>query len=457
MIKSKKVCERFAVKPTAAETIGEDGGPTTAIRPQLEDRAWRGANGNAVVVSVLTLQEVFYHKVVKSVVATTEVLDMWHTCQNRELGSVEGCQSWIVQQTSGGYMEHVGSFFGVLSERALLERSGVSINFAGGTGAKLQKQMPDFDLALMEEEEQAEVLGQLVLSFVAQRLVRGLWLCSWPTRMCACLHSDEVAQQTIADFKADEEVYDFLASRESPSAAEAQLLKRHVMGLRSNKQLRQAFGELGYVLSPALQTVLEERSRLNIQTQIVEDMNGEMKNSSQLKACRRYRKPALCPGVCLSKNIACNRHAFTSLSMVSPVPVFDAKLPADAFRVDRSKASHDFDGLVSSSAATWWSPSATNLTIPCADVGMLRWAFEHNQFELLGKAWLGEVAHCSHRLLLGFPTGVGASKFEWFLALYAFPKSAMALWPVHLRKLSGTSWTIVTPRRDVRELVRRPS
>lgn len=451
MLRKKKFCERFVVKRD-----GEDGeaAPAAASRA-VEDKALRGANGNAVVISILTLQEAYYQKAIQTVTAVASELDRWHTAQNRLLRSTTECQTWLVDQTCGADMRHIEAFCTMLTDRVSLEASGVQTGFLP-KGTKLDKSAPNFDLEVLHEDEQAQLFGIVAIAFGAQRLVRGLWMLSWPTRMVACLRSEQDAGKVIADFKADEEVYEILAARAPHNRAETELMKRHLMSLRSCKQFRAAFAEHGFNLTRDLKKVISDRSCLNIQSQIIEDFNGDQKNNSQLKACRRYRKATTCMGVCLSKDIISSRHRFAGLPLTTLVPTFDAKLPNDAFKVDRSKESMDFGGIVGARSPTWWSPGASNVTVPCADLGLLRWAQDHNQMDCLGQAWLGEVASVSHRLLIGYPLAGKPNEYEYFLGVHYFPKSAVALWPMDLIKAVGSPYTCCIPRKDVDAPVLRP-
>lgn len=455
MLKGKQIVDRFRLKPNESENFQEQGGPTSSRRLQLEDRGFRSALGNSIVCSVLTLHEGHYQQVVRAVVVVAAVLDRLHAEQNRCLRSVEASAEWIVGQVSSDYAAHVEEFLALLTPRSAMQEAGLSLPADSGHGSNL-KRGQDNELEVGLDDEQAELFGQLVLSFMTQRIVRCLWLYGWPANMLCCLAPDELAESTIQSFQADEEIFRALTSKNGLTSAEQLVQKRHVLQMRANMQFQAAFQDTGYVHSDGLKEVLGQRARGNLATQLIEDMNGEQKNHSQLKSCRRFRRPSTSWAVCLEKNIISERHSYKEVELDAPLLVFEAHLPNVCYKLDKDRASMDFSPIASSSSGTsWWSPSASNLNVPTADLSMLSFEYRSGQFDQLHKAFLGEVCSFSHKLIIGSPTGV-ANKTEWMLALDHFPKSAAVLWPIDPIKIVGTKLMCVALRTGLKEPVLRP-
>lgn len=83
---------------------------------------------------------------------------------------------------------------------------------------------------------------------------------------------------------------------------------------------------------------------------------------------------------------------------------------------------------------TWWSPSASNLMVPTADLQMLKDAFALNDFRLCRKAWLGRLVQAGHRLAFCMLTGAGEPD-QWYIALDNFGDSSVLGWPCFRREV----------------------
>ena len=57
---------------------------------------------------------------------------------------------------------------------------------------------------MVEEDEYANLVGMLALRSIAARAARLSWLAiGWPLRLSRCLHGNEMAEDTINEFKGD--------------------------------------------------------------------------------------------------------------------------------------------------------------------------------------------------------------------------------------------------------------
>lgn len=199
------------------------------------------------------------------------------------------------------------------------------------------------------------------------------------------------------------------------------------------------------------------RAKANIATQLIEYMNREQNTCSQLRACKKFRKPQSYMVVCLERDLIAGRHQYANVRADAPAPVFASKISKEAFTMDRASASMKFDELVStSSTPAWWSPGVGNMTVPCADLGMLLWAHQHGCTGELDQCWHGEVAELSHHLALSFPRDGAPQERDWFLALTFFPKSAVLMWPLKVHRAVGDNRSYFEPALDLAKPILRP-
>lgn len=139
------------------------------------------------------------------------------------------------------------------------------------------------------------------------------------------------------------------------------------------------------------------------------------------------------------KDIVGSRHRFENIDSNIPIPLTSsAKLPNKCFVPLAEEASFDFSSIVStSSSPAWWSPSATNMTVPCADLEIVKEAHRTDRWGILSDCWMGELATISHRIALQLPKQDGSGEREWMLPLYHFSKSAVLCWPLEHFEVEG--------------------
>eukprot|EP00969_Alexandrium_andersonii_P279297 12345163-Alexandrium_andersonii.AAC.1 len=107
LLGAKKVTDKVCVKMGAAETMSEAGGSTSAARITFEDRNSLAFAKNALVASVVLLDNQDHRKVVQLVCACAKPVLAWHTEQSRSLRSAVATSEWLVEQVVGGLMQHI--------------------------------------------------------------------------------------------------------------------------------------------------------------------------------------------------------------------------------------------------------------------------------------------------------------------------------------------------------------
>ena len=136
------------------------------------------------------------------------------------------------------------------------------------------------DAVLVEEDEFAAVYGQFCVGTATELTRRNLWMFGWPHRFTRVL-CPEQEQATIDEFRRHAENYDDLAQNLDLEPRAKELKERSTMQLTCVKQLRRALQETGFRSHEDIKTLLRTRNRCCAQTQIVEDINGTMKNAKR--------------------------------------------------------------------------------------------------------------------------------------------------------------------------------
>ena len=193
-----------------------------------------------------------------------------------------------------------------------------------------------------------------------------------------------------------------------------------------------------------LRSVVEQRALCNLQTQIIEDFNGQQTNSSHVGQGRRFRKPSVCMSTVLQADIVATKHRFKNVALGSALDCQDKQLSVHAFQPEKKRASFDFSNIASTSASPpWHSTTANQMMVPHSDLAMLHDAKKSGTFGAVSKAWLNEVCNFQHRLAIGFRNASGA--YDWYLRIHPMVKSAAILWPVLLQAVDGTNYQYFEP------------
>lgn len=84
------------------------GGSTAVTRLTFEDRALRGCSQNCVAISVALLSDPSNERIFRIIGKCTAPVLERDTQQRAFLKDASSCQKFMAQQSSGGYMKHVG-------------------------------------------------------------------------------------------------------------------------------------------------------------------------------------------------------------------------------------------------------------------------------------------------------------------------------------------------------------
>lgn len=453
MLQGAKFAKKLVAKASDVAASSSTPPTTAPTGIQLEDKTLRSVCSNAVVVSVMTLEQREHQRVVSSIVACSKPLDAFHTEQSRLLRSVVQAEQWIVDMAAGGYARHCCDFIKLLTCCESLKAVGFVI--PADPSRLSSSSAYDEDPSLRAEDDFADLFGQTVLHYLKERGLRGLWMQGWPTRAFACLRGAEEAQKVIQDLRTDFAAFDSLLKLEGKSKGEKHLESRHVLRTRANQQLLEGLKESGWVFTQRFEEMLRSRARSNFGTQIVEDINGIQRNMGNAP-CRRFRKLASCLAAALQSSVIDARHKYEKIEVDTPAPSLSASLPRSAYDVVKKEASMDFNCIVTTDAtAKWWSPGAERLTVPIADCEVISELAGRDLLRCVDDLWLGFISEAKHHLAIALPAS-SAGEVQWYFCLHHFPDSGALLWPARLVKFNSVNMSFLEPEEELVKLVVRP-
>jgi hypothetical protein len=444
MLQGGKFMQQFQVKVGDAEQPGEDGGTTNPLQTTFEDRAFKHACQNSIVVSVMTLSDLTNLKIVRAVLSTGSIVKDAHGQQNAENRSSQECKAWFLKQANGEFVDTcsrtVAAFSSVEVHR--------NIDFIMPSPTSPYRGPPE---ECVGEDALAAVFGKFTFALAGHVMRRGLFVYSWPWRMVKVLDAHQ-AVATMAEFRADLAIWRSFSERPEMTTGELKVRRRHLFNLTSNRQYIEADKDLQGTVTAELIRLVDGRHSGCFVTQAVEEMIGVQKNFRQFKGKRKLRTPARSFANVLSSALLEERHHFKPVSADIAFARQQVFMDKDSFQAEQGNWSLKF-GTVQSTAptASWYSPGATTWIAPCSDLHMLRSIHAQGLgWDSVEHAWMGSLFKLS--FLVAFHYTAEENKRGWYLGLEHIEGSCVVCWPVTRCTVPGHDDQIYfQPKHDLKE------
>lgn len=424
---------RMVIKAPAAP---EGETTTNPDHMQWDDKQFRACCQNAVVVSVLVLSSLSNRRYLSMMWAASRSCEMWHGKQNKQNRSSAGCTDFMVEQSVGGFHEHITEILSSLGSISDLRDAGFTVD-------KDAAQMMD-PHELLCEDDFGDTFGMLVVHLLTARLRRVMWLTvGWPWSMSAILKSDEHARSTIGRFEVDMHVWHALQEFKDPSPQLQQLIRRHLFNKTSNLQFLRAMDDRHHPdFVEDLRSVVRARVRVTCPTQLIEDLIGSAKNSGIVKGASKFRRPERAMSAMVKNHVVDVRHSWHTVSDETPIGPKSVRLDTSAFTLSKVSQSLPWHEVSSNKASPpYYSAGANNASANVADLALLRAAFAMGgDFNQVSGAWVGELFQARHRLLVQLPAHLpvaGVLEGAWFMCLHHVDKSSVIAWPGRLVQIEG--------------------
>ena len=441
-MKSADMTVKLKLPATGADAQA-DTSTTKAV--QVDARAIRAAAQNAVVVTVLLLQQSTHRRLLQMIVDSAMPVTMWHGVQNRACRDVAKGADWAVGQVTGDFMEHISLVMGALVDEAAATRCGFAI--AGGENAKFIFNAGEVSF----EDEMAQTWGNIVLSLVVARIKRALpQLVGYPWSLLGALKGEAHRDAILKAFELHYHDHERMKVQPNINKGMRKIIDRSVFQQLSVLQLANGLKESGWGLNPDVERLLTERSRTCFGTQIVEDVNNVQKNDRSLGGAARsssnhFRRPESSMAAALARQVVNKIHHFNPIDIKEAIARKTAALASNVF--ESAHGSMPWNSIATTKQApSYFSPGAENFCLPSADLALVREVCRTNTIPDIGDAWLGLWCRCSHQVLFRWKDAPHA----WFFGLHHFPDSAILVWPVQL--LEGVlkdGHILIVPRERV--------
>lgn len=444
MLGSRQFLEKALLQDPGGDLLNDR---TTSTDPKIAsapDKMLRSCCQNSMAITAIVLDDRKNKQITLQVTKVSEPSLRWHSEQNVENRDVHRSREWVFSQVANRkFMDHVNATLGVLASETALAECGFRLRSNG-----LDADTLDMHIAL--DDEAACLFGRLAMTLAALRMRRCLWMISsWPSGFVSMLGSADQASATLRLLREDFLAFEGLRRIPDPSSSMRAMMARSVFNLVAVKQVVTGCAELGWVMHPDLRRVVEPRFQVLVGTQVCEDALNYQKNHGVLRGTRRFRRPQRSYCAILEKPLLDGQHRFESMVPDIPMPSKTCALQTEVFKPTvkgQSMAFNTIEGTTASPA--WWSPSATNISIPAADLPVLRTCERKHDYRLLDYLWLGALFDSAHQVVFRFKAD-GSLASRWYFGLYHFPGSGLLVWPGRAHRFAGGGRDEVCFRPDV--------
>ena len=237
--------------------IAADSETTTKAGVASPDlKLLRGAQQNAAVITVLTLQEQTHLRIVHGITRLVNPVAKWRgECAQQTRCGVDN-EEWLVRQISGDFRKHI---------KEILEVPGM-LDFATDCGfLTFQAQSAcEQDEKFDQDERLANVFGDMCLQLVSNRIRRCFWAFNDYPHRCLCVlsSSDDDVTKMIAEMKDDWKVFSDLKDRVPTSTDLQGIIQRSSFQLPSTMQFVHGLERNTWTLTPQLHGLARDFSKL---------------------------------------------------------------------------------------------------------------------------------------------------------------------------------------------------
>lgn len=272
----------------------------------IDAKLLRSCCQNAVCITAMVLGMDHNKRTLAVMCHIPAPIDEWHGKTNKMCRDVASNSSWLLGQLSGEYMASLVDILAQLGKEDVLRACGF-MSFESCHASEAEA-------VHIADEEFAELAGVMALTLIGARLRRFLYcLCGWPYRLLLVQKGGSLAQEVLAAFKHDWEVYERLQNRADKPKELVTMLSRSPFRLTATKQWLAAFLQSNWEITEEVRAMAEERSRLLVSSQVCEDCFAVQKNAKQIRGSKKFRKPEVSLGVACAAEVVNKRHRYSTL------------------------------------------------------------------------------------------------------------------------------------------------
>jgi hypothetical protein len=231
----------------------------------------------------------------------------------------------------------------------------------------------------------------------------------WPHRQFKSLGNPDHVSSLARDF--NHEVYEHMRAIERPDASLKAMLNRSLFLLTPVCQLLAAYKEFHFMPHEDIDQMVGERCQTVISSDIIENINNVRKNSRQARGSMKFRRPERSMAVALASEVTTEKYKYNLVEPAMPLARQDFEVD-NAFGKRPTAESLDLSGICAGTSTTSrFSLQAENTGLPCADLVVLRHAFDSGDISVVEHAFMACCCKSSNQIIIR-SAGAGVQQFD---------------------------------------------
>ena len=271
-------------------------------------RKLRASCKNTLLFTTLILGNMKMYRLCVLIGEVGAVFGVHHTKSNTENRSVQASAQWWLEQVRQGGLHEIRDLLRLFSSISLLEKLQLHVFKAGSRCY----QADVGDSIVAEEDEAANLAGDLIMSVASMRLRSVLQYHNYPHRFAMLLSDNAEMRQDCANhFK--EYWTRFQSLNTLPNPFWRKVTERAGMNSMKCQQMLKLFQRSGWAVSEEILSVARADFRSITQTKLVEDLIREERAGEVTNSGNKTKCPERCWEELLRGSITSGKHHFDDI------------------------------------------------------------------------------------------------------------------------------------------------
>ena len=397
---------------------------TSSKKETHEESALRKSCQNQMVLTCMWMLDADAEQIDRLIVFIMEPWEQWHGFQNKTLRTAAAALDWSQAQLQGDFVNTLTAVWRRVHSERLVGECMLIAPFRGFC-------MEGKENEIVREDELAAKAISLASGVTFWRLKRSAWLLlGWNSRSVLFLSSDETCvRKELASLRQDLQAFEVAKRNVDDVSGLSRFVQRSQFALPSVQQIALLFGYEGAIVDEEKAAFLRKAHTRMYGSQVVEDGFNVMKNCKPYQN-RRGTLQSSFRGLIERKPLS-RKHKYEEVAPTCAPVGRSLRIPSEAYKVTHSDMPREFLPIMSFSQKTSWpSLRPEDVSLPFAETRVLVIAEGRGELHKLQHAWLGQLLHSSHNMIVRKKQPDGVPETGWFFPLGCWYDSVVIMVPV---------------------------
>ena len=418
-------------KPKAND---EDVEKATTKEDQEEVRRVRQMCKNTLVFTTVALSTYDLYRTNIIIVDVLSPLERWHSWQNKLNRSASESRAYWVEIAADKGLRQVNDILAKVKDTGLFAKAKVCLEGCDAGFLKMDVTDPN----VIDQNETAQMIGDLALALAARRLRTCAWYVGYPGSFPAMLDDAHVAG-VLAGLR--QALDDMDKTKDLTGAHWTRMRKRSPLHWAKVEQVVEIARSSDWQVTPALTKVVSDDISGVTQTKLIED-GVHCERVAERKAANHILSGAACWDALFEDGLEHQKHRFIGLQYqdeVVPRGLKDRNV-SGLFEIRPKLVPRAYNSIVTTSAqAPYPTSNPAMMSASVEDQALIRYCIEREVLPLIDDAWMCTLVP-SGKLLLRNP---GFLDGRWFVGWQTASGSCLVGLPLEVKKVNGSEFFVL--------------